>query len=634
MGATSLVPKRSGATLFRATFGLAIGLLTAACSVEPSTSPTGAAVEGVPRGGVLQTALLSTGGFNLLDPHAPDSSVETLALHRCCLSRTLVSYPGRPTEEGGTVLQPDLAAAMPEVSTDGLTWTFRLRSGIRYAPPLEGTSVTTPDVIRAIERYATVNPELAVADFGPIAGLAEFAAGSATTIAGLETPDDQTLVVRLTAPTGHLADRFASAASAPIPPNPARPARFGLADGHDADWDRFLIGTGPYMIEGTDDLDFSAPAAERQPISGYAPGERIVLVRNPSWDASTDGLRPAHVDRIEMSIGSVDESRELAARVDAGTLHLVFQIGPPPQAPLEQIESYQSDEQLRDRLFVNDRNFVRFITMNLAMPPFDDVHVRRAVNYAIDKAELRELVGGPVSGQIAGHLGLNSLTSNLLLDYDPFATPGHGGDLALAHDEMRRSRYDTDGDGVCDADACGGLRAVSAPAPPFGADPGIVARYLAPIGIGLDVEPKEPPELFEVLGDPTQQIAMVIGIGVGSNPGDAHGYYNLFTMQGIAAGFNYSLVGADPATLVESGYEVTDVPNIDARLAACTPLVGTAQTECWAELDQYLTQEVVPWVPYIFESYVRTVSASVAHSSFDQSVGLPALDQIAIKPVE
>lgn len=621
--------KRSGGTLLQAKIGLAIGLLTAACAAAPSATTPGAAAD-VPRGGTLSTAWTSRLTTNL-DPQSPEAFLLTDELHRCCLSRTLMSYPGRPTEEGGTVLQPDLASGMPEVSSDGLTWTFRLRPNIRYAPPLQGTSVTSPDLIRALERYATLDPEFAASDFGLIVGMAEFAGGSATTITGLETPDDQTLVVRLTAPNGEMPDRFASPATAPIPPNPARVARFGVADGHDADWERFMVGTGPYMIERTADVDFSLPAGEQQPLSGYQPGASVVLVRNPSWDSSTDGLRPAYVERIEISIGSPDESADLAAQVDEGSLHLVLLS--PPRAQLEQIERYQSNEQLRERLFINDRNFVRFLSMNLAMPPFDDVHVRRAVNYAIDKAQLIGLVGGPVFGRIAGHLGLNSLTDNLLVEYDPFATPDHRGDIDLARDAMRQSRYDSDKDGICDHAACEGLRAVAHPI--FVPDPDVFAPQLARIGIGLDVEAYEDPDaLFEAAGDPSQQIAMVLGVGIGGNPGDASGFFNIFTKQGITAGLNYSLVGADSALLAASGYAVAEVPNVDARLAACTPLVGAAQTECWAELDQYLTQEVVPWVPYIFESYVRTVSADVAHYSFDQSVGLPALDQIAIDAAE
>lgn len=74
---------------------------------------------------------------------------------RCCLTRTLLTYPGEATTDGGTVLQPDLAERMPEVSRDGLTWTFRLRHGIRYAPPHQDIEVTSADFVFAVERPST-----------------------------------------------------------------------------------------------------------------------------------------------------------------------------------------------------------------------------------------------------------------------------------------------------------------------------------------------------------------------------------------------------------------------------------------------------------------------------------------------
>src|SRR5687768_4561017 len=110
--------ERLGGTLLQAKFGLVIGLLTAACSAAPPTTSPGASPADVPRGGTLSTAWTSR-LTTTLDPHSPEAFLLTSELHRCCLSRTLMSSPGRPTEEGGTVLQPDLASGMPEVSSDG-----------------------------------------------------------------------------------------------------------------------------------------------------------------------------------------------------------------------------------------------------------------------------------------------------------------------------------------------------------------------------------------------------------------------------------------------------------------------------------------------------------------------------------
>ena len=66
----------------------------------------------------------------------------------------------KPTAEGGAELRPDLAAGFPEVSSDGLRWTFRLREGLRYAPPFEDTEIVAADLVRALERAARVAPWL------------------------------------------------------------------------------------------------------------------------------------------------------------------------------------------------------------------------------------------------------------------------------------------------------------------------------------------------------------------------------------------------------------------------------------------------------------------------------------------
>jgi ABC-type transport system substrate-binding protein len=624
----------------------ALVLSTSACGGRSVPSPSASPTLAFERGGTLRVAMLT--GFPLeLDPLNLMAVPWNPVLHRCCLSRTLMSYAGLPTEDGGTVLRPDLAAGMPEVSADGLTWTFRLKPGIRYAAPLEDTLVRMADVVRAIERQAIVLPDLAAAL--PILGIDDFIAERAGTISGLETPDEETLVVRLSKPTGDLGNRFALPASAPIPPSPSGAARLGIADGrpmptYDADdnlvrtagdYERFLVATGPYMFEGSNALDFAVPVDEQEPVPGYRPSESIVLVRNPAWDPATDELRPAYVDRIEIVLAGTDRAEEFAAQVDAGTLDMALQIMSPPTAPIEQLEKYQADPGLRKRLFVNERNFLRVITMNLAMPPFDDIHVRRAVNYAVDKAALVELAGGPWIGRVAGHVVMNSVTDGLLVDYDPFETPGHHGDLDRARDEMRQSRYDGDGDGLCDHPSCENVRSLVLPVRPFASNPGLVAGDLEGIGISLAEETSEDfRKLIAVLNDPADHVALVIGIGFGVDVSDASASFEIFTAEAIGGplGVNFSMVGADPASLAEWGFEVTEVPNIDSRIDACLPLTGAAQTGCWAGLDQYITQEVVPWVPYQVDNYVRTVSARVTHYSYDQSMGAPALDQIALEP--
>jgi peptide/nickel transport system substrate-binding protein len=624
-----------------------MALALAACGVA-GPSPT-ATDPGPPRGGTLRlvvptgcpppsalAACEAVGDPSLaLDPHATvwyDSG----ELMRCCLLRTLVSYEGRATEQGGTVLQPDLAESPPEVSDDGLTWTFRIREGIRYAPPLQDVEVTSADVVRsflrAVSRATASQVGFAGLDQLGIQGLATYLAGEASTISGFETPDAYTLRIRLERPAGDLPARFALFDLAPLPPHPSDPsAPFGIATGHDGDFGRFLVGTGPYMVEGSDQIDFGLPADRQVPAVGFSPGRSLTLVRNPSWDPATDSLRPAYVDRIEITIeGNLEEA---SARLEDGEFDFVLYSGPPPQAPLEQIGRFDTDPTL-GTVHVNSRDFIRAIPMNLAIPPFDDVHVRRAVNLVIDKAALIELAGGPATGDVAGHLVLNSLEDNLLLSYDPYATPDSRGDPAAAREEMKLSRYDTDGDGICDDPVCSGVPGVSI----------LVAQELtrsvvddlAEIGIQADIV--TPPDAFEGFArwaDPAERLGIFVGLAYGKDTLNAAGFFrSLFDSRWTLGDdfTNGSLVGATPEQLAAWGYEPIDLPSVDDRIDACLGEAPGAQAACWAALDQYMMENVVPWVPYVFERYTRPVSPRVVNYSFDQQMSQPALDQIAVLP--
>jgi peptide/nickel transport system substrate-binding protein len=622
---------------------LIVSILGTACprTEAPEPTPTGQASP-VPRGGTLRvgvpfsaydvipSTLLFEG--EALDPQK-DYWYTSWELFRCCLLRTLLSHEGRPTAEGGSVLRPDLAASMPEVSPDGLTWTFRIKPGLRYGPPLEAVQITAQDFIRALEREA--NPQASEGGYSfyysIVQGFDDFSAGTSSSISGLEAPDDRTLRVHLTHPAGDLGELFSLPATAPIPPSPGDPsAPLGVATGHDGGYGRFLVASGPYMIEGSEELDLSLPPEQQGPLSGYVPRRSIALVRNPSWKASTDPLRPAYVDRIEVTLGG--DLVEVSRKIDVGTLDLVMFAGPTPQAPEDQVEAYAA-EPSKGRVETHPRDFIRYISINLAVPPFDDLHVRKAMNYALDKAGIRERRGGPFVGEIIGHISLNSLERNLLLNYDPYGGPGQTGDTNAARTEMALSNYDRDGDGICDAAACKGVLALAFDAPIWRAQTKLIRRNLLKVGIDLDVQYLDPLTLFGRLFDRPQKVPLALTISWGRDILNASNYFvPLFHSSSLRdpAGGNTTLLGASPDQLRTWGYQVTEVPSVDVRIDACLTKVGQAQLQCWVQLDQYLMENVVPWVPYLSENQVQVVPARIVHYSHDQSTGLPALDQIAL----
>ena len=634
----------------------------------------GAGRQTVPtRGGTLRAGLLFTDelahytklpqGYDyFLDPQGGYNPPE-LELFRCCLLRTLLSYNGHSTAKGGAELHPDLAAAMPEISRDRLTWTFRLQQGLHYAPPLAHTEIKTQDIVRALERELSPSPRQVANAIGPtlgalrfyyvgvIAGAQEYAQGKADTISGLQTPDDHTLVVHLLRPAGDLGYRLALPAAAPIPPSPRVPgAPLGAAQGHGAGYGRFLVASGPYMVAGSQRLDFSLPANKQKPASGYvwetASGlvraKSLALVRNPSWDPRSDPLRKAYLDRIEFTFGGTPAAA--AAAVDKGALDLVFDANP----PVGQAHRYLADPSLKKRVFSAPGDLLYFMPMNLALPPFDDLHVRRAVNWAIDKAGLVRLANskrsafiGPLYGTVATHVGVDSVEDNLLQNYDPYPTPAHAGDLQAARHELAQSRYDRNRDGICDATACKNLLLLTWRDTAQPAMAALVRKDLK--AIGIDVRIKILPRNYSDLGHdapPGDKVALVMGAQTWPDyPNGSTIFVPNFSGPQLAFGKvgnaipNLSLVGARPEELRRWGYSVRSVPSVDGRISECLPLLGLAQIECWATLDQYLMEKVVPWVPFLRIGYTMTFSARVRNFTLDAATtGFTALDQIAVAP--
>ena len=439
--------------------------------------------------------------------------------------------------------------------------------------------------------------------YSVIHGFDDYAAGDADSIVGLETPDDHTLVVELDEPASDLAYRLSLPAAAPLPE--------GAAEGHDEDYARFVVASGPYMVEGSDRLDFSLPPAEQEPLSGYEPPEldengslvspgSLTLVRNPSWESSSDGLRAAYVDRMEFILGGDEE--EMARDVDSGELDLVYGSD---SGLADQVARYRQDPELSEQVFVDTADVAFYITMNLAVPPFDDVHVRRAVNLAIDKAPLLEMMSQPPFGPF----GTSSARRR-----DPHRPRWPRGEppAGVRPVPLRPGRGET-GDASVRVRPRRGrpVRRTGLPGRP-GPRPGVRRRPRSGAG-----DPRRPRRCWHrarsrlrrrlssaCSSDPTRRIPMGIGAGWGKDFPTGSGWFpplfsaaSLESFDTLGYTSNYSLLGATPRQLRGWGYSVTSVPSVEDRLGACAARWGSAQTECWAELDQYLMTEVVPWVP-------------------------------------
>jgi ABC-type transport system substrate-binding protein len=629
---------------------VALFLAVAACT-SGENRPTPPRPTPIPRGGTLVTGSYLFRGTNpTFDPQTAYNA-GAWELFRCCLLRTLLSYNGKPTEAGGAILRPDLASELPEVSSDGFTWTFHIKRGIRYAPPLQDQEIVAGDVARALQRMAASSSGY-LSYYSAIEGFDAARRGHSISISGLDVPNDSTLVVHLTHATGDLPFLFSFPATAPIPADPRDPsAPFGVATGHDEDYGQFLVASGPYMYEGSGQLDLNLPTPDQTPVSGFVPAVTggpfgfhhgsLTLVRNPSWDPATDPLRPAYVDRIRLLLGDVPgDTKFPEGAVRNGSMDVMFD----SNAYWRAVQAYEENPSRAGLARRSEVDLVSMLQMNMAVPPFDDVRVRKAVSLAIDKRDIVEIFGTsfvPGPGAVAHHLVPDPMEENLLGSYRPSwaaSDPAGTGDLEAALAEMRRSAYDGNGDGRCDSPSCRDVRLFAVDdrgdQATWAGTADAIRSDLRPIGIHVRVVLLPIPEFSEQANEPGGHAPLVLDAWYTDYSSATTVFIGTLDRAsiGTAGRFNDSLIGASPGQLASWGYATRSVPSAEEEIDRCSLLVGKAQVQCWAELDERLMETVVPWVPLEFHESVRTLSTRVADFSFDQFTGLPALDRIALAP--
>ena len=573
-----------------------------------------------PQGGIYrvdwETSFDFTGGFDPVGEYLG----EALGIYSNLMLRTLIGYRHVAGEPGNEVI-PDLATDLGQVSSDGLTYTFTLKDGITFGPPLS-RPITTDDIIYAFERIGT---EKLVAQYGfyytVIEGMEAFTAGEADTISGITAPDDKTIEFKLTQPVGDFLFRLAMPAAAPVPREVA--SCFTEA----AEYGRYVVSSGPYMIEGSDAQDASS-CDTLKPLPGYDPNSQLVLVRNPDYDPATDTTeaRETNVDGFEFRINTnVDD---IYNRVEAGDIDDEV-----ASEPAQVLRQYSEDEELQERLRVNSGDRTWYITMNLTQPPFDDIHVRKAANLVVDKEGLRRVWGGPLFGEIATHIVPDAMLNGVLDDYNPYPSEGDAGDVNAAMEEMKQSKYDTDGDGLCDAPECKDVLHVT------GSDS--LRKAMIPVvedsfgKIGITFRTRQFEDAYTVIQTVNRQVAISERPGWGKDYADASTFMVLFDSRSTlpAGNVNYSLVGLTPEQAQEIGAEgtVDGIPSVDADIDACNEVpAGDERTQCWADLDKKLMEEVVPWVPYLDASAVQVTGPAVVKWDFDQFGGTIGYAHVAV----
>lgn len=366
---------------------LLVLVLAAACApVAPAATEEATGADSM-MGGTLRIALPAD--VTSLDLHKTSRGDDALVVGQW-FNATLI------TQNSDGEYIPYLAESW-EFSDDGLTWTFHLRDDVKFH---NGDPVTAHDFVWTYER--ALDPDLA-------------SPGTGRRLSGMtfEAPDDYTVVFNFPAPAISLLQFLNWGYMAPMSQR--------AVEELGAEYELNPVGTGPYKVVEV------------------RPGEGVSMER---WDEYNWGPEffegantgPYNFDRIEFSI--LPEEATRIAALESGDIDYVNGISNPLDVAILEAAG----------VTVQQAPFgqVRMVYLQNHVPPFDDARVRQALNYAVNREEITQIVTDGADQISRGPI------SPGMLGYDPVIEEqcGYHFDLDRAKELMQEAGYTYGDDGM------------------------------------------------------------------------------------------------------------------------------------------------------------------------------------------
>lgn len=289
-------------------------------------------------------------------------------------------YEGLVEYGEGTDVRPMLAEKW-DISDDALMYTFRLKRGVRFH---NGKELTAVDVKASYERVLHPNAKTpGTWVFEMVAGAEEFNAGKARDVAGITIVDPYTLKIRLTQPVPFFLGMIAQCYAFVMPAEMAA-RHTPLTE---------VCGTGPFRLVR------------------FVSEQLIEMVRFDKYH----GAPLPYVDRVIARMSMQED--EIAAELRKGKIHLSAEL------QKQRLSEFLADADWRSRVETNVQLYTSFLAIDCRLKPFQDVRVRQAVAYAIDRERLLRDVVGSERAVIAKSLlppGLPGYDANSIgYQYDP-----------------------------------------------------------------------------------------------------------------------------------------------------------------------------------------------------------------------
>ena len=331
-----------------------------------ATSLSALAVE---RGGTMTYGRYADSLF--LDPVLTDANVDIWIMSNLFDTLILPSADGKG-------LEPGLATKWT-VSPDGTTITFTLRDGIEFS---DGSPITPEDVKFSLDRASN-----------PKNGIWGFLLGA---VASVEASGKDMVVLKLKNPDPAILEAL-SMFNAAIIPKKAFEAAVGTTDAEKSKaYAEHPISSGPFVLQSWDR------------------GSSMTLVRNPHyWAKGDDGKALPYLDGIDFQVIPDDATRIL--KLKSGGLDGAEFI------PYARVDELKQASGIDMKLFASTR--VEYVTLNVRPTlagkpnPMSDLKVRQAMNYAVNKQAIVQIVthgvGTPLTSYMSSATPLHTGTAPL-----------------------------------------------------------------------------------------------------------------------------------------------------------------------------------------------------------------------------
>jgi peptide/nickel transport system substrate-binding protein len=538
-----------------------IALLVAATSVGAASSATTKKGSAEARkGGTLRVNEASE-DFDFVDPQLAYRTDDWAMIYTT--SMPLVGFQEK-AGAAGAQLVPIGATSFPTVSKNGRVYTFHVRKGLRFS---DGSPVTAAAYQRSWERILSpkmgsplgVNLDLQ----NTIVGGKAFLAGKAQHISGIKAKGN-TISFTLTKPNATFVSILSMQWFTPVKPNT------------------------PYTSQGLNVY----PAAGPYYIASRDPGRSTVLKRNPYYK----GNRPANPDQIVFTPNVNPDQSLLQIKAGQSDLDL-GQV--PPTSAAELGKQYGVN---KGRFFVGPTSCVSYMAMNNARAPFNNVNLRKAVEYAIDRpAQVRLL------GAYAG-----KRTSQMLVPgipgYKPFnAYPIKGADVSRAKQ--------VGGSAIASAPALNVIHTTSAAS----TNRAQVAEFnLKQAGFKINDVPTPATNFYQVIQTKGTNYNFTTNGGWCADYFDPFDYLNvLFDGRKIQAANN-------------NNYAYFNSPAFNKGLDHAASLSGAARSAAYAKLDHDLMVKYAPVVPYVISTNRYFVSSRTKNWIYSTYFGAPYLNALTV----